>query len=261
MKWSEVNEIFGCFQENLSKVDQLIATVRRNRQQTFHANHRPWYVKRIKVVQSKFLMLKRRLCESKSASETLRRLESPLKVLIPPDTDILKKSEAIVQAKQLSETLQREIQREQEEEFDILPRKPIKPDPKLCFVMMPFKPKKEFTPVYRAIRKAVRRSGLKCVRSDNIFDTRAVILDIWDNIRKSRICIADISDMNQNVFYELGMAHSIIRRVMLISKPLEENEKPAFDTNYVRCHYYENTGPGLRDLQDLISRTLNTVLK
>jgi len=206
-------------------------------------------------------MLKRRLSESKSASGILRTLESPLEVLIPPDTDILKKSEAVVQARQLCAILGKEIQREQGEEFDILPRNPVTTDSKLCFVMMPFEPKKEFTPVYRAIRKAVRKSGLKCVRSDNIFDTRAVILDIWDNIRKSRICIADISNKNPNVFYELGMAHSIIRRVMLISKPLELNEKPAFDTNYVRCYRYRNTGPGLKELQEKISRTLNRVLK
>jgi hypothetical protein len=261
MKWSEVNEIFGCFQDNLSRVEQLIATARRNRQQIYHANYKPWYVKRAKVIQSKFLMLKRRLSESKSASGILRNLESSLKTLVPPETDILRKSEAVTQAKLLSETLRKEIQREQEEEFDILPRNPTKPDPKLCFVMMPFEPKREFTRVYRAIRQAVRKSGLNCVRSDNIFDTRAVILDIWDNIRKSRICIADISNKNLNVFYELGMAHSIPKRVMLISKPLEKSEKPAFDTNYARCTYYRNTGLGLKILQESISRTLSTVLK
>jgi len=261
MKWSEVNEVFDCFQENLLKVEQRIATAKRNHQQIYHANHKPWYVKRIKIVQQKFLMLKRRLSEHKSSSEILRNLESPLKVLVPPETDICNKSEAVIQARQLSETLRKEIQKEQEEEFDILTRNPITPDPKLCFVMMPFKPKKEFSSVYRAIRQAVKKSSLKCVRSDNIFDTRAVILDIWDNIRKSRICIADISHKNPNVFYELGMAHSIPKRVMLISKPLKKHEKPAFDTNYVRCTYYKNTGAGLKALQESISRTLNTVLK
>jgi len=261
MNWSEISNIFGCFSENLLRAGDRIEAAKRSHQQIYHANHRPWYVKRMRIVQNKYVLLKRRLSGLESVVKILRGFEIPFKALIPPEIDIGEKGKAMDRARRLCESLHEEIQRRQEEEFDILPRDRVVTDDRLCFVMMPFRPSKEFNPVYAAIRKAVRKHGLKCVRSDNIFDTKAVILDIWESIRKSRICIADISNKNPNVFYELGMAHSLPRRVMLISKPLEKDEKPAFDTNHVRCTYYRNTPSGLKVLQRSIARTLRTVLR
>jgi hypothetical protein len=36
-----------------------------------------------------------------------------------------------------------------------------------------------------------------------------IVEDIWEKINESRVIIADVSKMNSNVFYELGIAHAI----------------------------------------------------
>ena len=249
------------FTTNLEKAGTRIETAKRNEQQTYHVNHRPWYVKRIRIVRTKFLLLKRRLSEYDSISEILQDLENPLAILFPPDTDIEEKHTALTRARNLLDSLVAEIQKIQSEEFDILPRESVAIDPRLCFVMMPFRPPGEFGKVYSKIRAAVRTVGMKCVRSDGVFDSRAIILDIWENIRKSRVCIADISDKNPNVFYELGMRHAFPERTVLISRNLRRDEKPVFDVNYVRCIFYKNTTAGLRRLERDLVRTLRTTLR
>ena len=99
------------------------------------------------------------------------------------------------------------------------------------------------------------------VRSDKVFGTRAIIWDIWDHILRSRICIADISTRNPNVFYELGLGHALPKRVVLISKELEKDEKPVFDVNYVRTIFYKRSKAGLANLRTDIYRTLRTALR
>jgi hypothetical protein len=273
LDWSKINAILEDIEQDLTKVGDRIKAAEKNKQQIYHANHRPWYVKRIGGVSRGLLLLNRRFSQSESILRILQDFDDPMKTLVPPEGELKSKSQEFIKAKKLFNALQFEIQRKQEKEFDILPRDPVKIDRKLCFVMMPFTPRKDFDPVYAAIRRAVRKQGLKCVRSDNVFDTRAVVLDIWDNIRRSKVCVADISTQyipkdkvvceakNANVFYELGWAHALPKRVILISRELRTDEKPIFDVYYVRCIYYRNTPPGRIDLEKKISRTIRTALR
>ena len=273
MDWSKIDTILENIERNLTRVGDRIRTAETNHEQISHANHRPWYVKRISAVRRGLLLLRRRFSQSDSILGILQDFDDPMAILVPPKGDVKKKSEEFINARELFDVLRFEIRRKQEEEFDILPRDPVKIDRKLCFVIMPFSPRKDFDPVYTRIRRAVRKHGLKCVRSDNVFDTRAVVLDIWDNIRRSRVCVADISTQyiprdktvtetkNANVFYELGMAHALPKRVVLISRELRSDEKPVFDVNYVRCIYYRSTPRGLIDLEKKVSRTLRTALR
>lgn len=260
MDWSDVDRIFADFSSNLLKAGDRIETARRNGDQIYHENHRPWYAKRIKVVQRKFLLLKRRFRRFDSISEILLDFENPLAVLVPLRTDVEEKSKAFARAKELLGSLEAEIERRRQEEFDILPRESVDVDANLCFVMMPFKPRPFFTSVFRTIRRAAKRAGLRCVRSDELFDTRAVILDIWENIRKSKVCVVDITNRNPNVFYELGIAHTLPKRTVLISKELAKGEKPVFDVNYVRCIFYKNTESGLQVLERSIYKTMRKAL-
>jgi hypothetical protein len=273
LDWSKIDTILEDIQRDLTKAGDRIKTAEKNKQQIYYANHRPWYVKRIGTVRGGLLLLRRRFSQSESILRILQDFDDPMRTLVSLKGDLKKKSQEFINAKKLFQVLQSEIRRKQEEEFDILPRDPVKIDRRLCFVMMPFSPRKDFDPVYTRIRRAVKKHGLKCVRSDNVFDTRAVVLDIWDNIRRSRVCVADISTQcipkneivtetkNANVFYELGMAHALPKRVVLISREPRSDEKPVFDVNYVRCIYYRNTPRGLTDLEKKISRTIRTALR
>jgi hypothetical protein len=260
MRWSEIDNTFDEFCESLEKAGARIQVALRHGQEVYHKNHKRWYTQRVKIAQSRFRLLRRWLSNSVVISGLLDDIEDPLKTLTRVQSDIGTLASVYPVAARLCETLRRAIQKREESEFDILTRESVEVDRKLCFVMMPFNPRKEFDPVYRAIRKAVTRAGLKCVRSDKVFDTRAIVWDIWDHIRKSRICVADISNRNPNVFYELGLGHALPKRVILISRELNRDEKPVFDVNYARTIFYHRSSTGLLRLQLDVYKTLKTAL-
>src|SRR5688572_22265576 len=75
------------------------------------------------------------------------------------------------------------------------------------FVLMPLA--KEFDPIYEDhILPVVQKFTTKCKRADNFFTQRVIIEEIWTAIYRSKICIADCTGRNPNVFYELGIAHT-----------------------------------------------------
>ncbi len=96
--------------------------------------------------------------------------------------------------------------------------------PRTCFVIMPFSKTescstKEWTWIFEnVIKKAVEESGLdyECKRSSATRGSiiKAIIQDLDD----SYVVIADLTDKNPNVFYELGIRHSIALRTILIAQ-------------------------------------------
>ena len=263
MKWSEIDSAFVELKANLSDVGTRIETAIKNHGQLYHANHKPWYTKKIRIVRLRFLVLKRRLGRLSGFPIVFEKLDAQLRVLNDVSNDASKLRDSYRDASWSVKSLGRQVRRRKEEDFDVFTthRGEVSIDRKLCFVMIPFR--REFNPVYAAIRKAVTSRGLKCRRSKDVFNTRAVILDIWENIRKSMVCIADTSPPNNpNVFYEIGMAHSLPKRVILISRKLRHPEEQyPFDMNYVRCIFYRQNASGYGQLERDISRTLRTILQ
>src|SRR5262249_31328667 len=81
-------------------------------------------------------------------------------------------------------------------------------DSQLCFVLMPFTDKLQ--PLYEDhISPIVQKAGLRCVRADDIHGTSLITYDIWEHINRARFLVAELTDRNPNVFYELGLAHAI----------------------------------------------------
>ncbi len=261
MKWSEIDIAVDEFSRSLEKAGARIQLALRHGQQVYHKNHKRWYTQHVKTTRSRFRLLRKWFSNSVGISGLLDDLEDPIDTLTGVQSDIGTLASVYPVAARLCESLRGTIQRREESEFDILPREAFEINRKLCFVMMPFKPRNEFDPVYRAIRKAVMKAGLKCIRSDKVFDTRAIIWDIWDHIRKCRVCVADISNRNPNVFYELGLGHALPKRVILVSRELNRDEKPVFDVNYVRTIFYRRSSAGLTRLQSDVYKTLKTALK
>jgi len=64
-----------------------------------------------------------------------------------------------------------------------------------------------------------------------MFSSKSIVEEILDKIAKSEIIIADLSDKNPNVYYELGIAHSLRNEdaVILITNDIE---KSPFDINH-----------------------------
>jgi len=84
-----------------------------------------------------------------------------------------------------------------------------KTEPKpFVFVVMPFDNK--FNNIYQlCIKQACKDSGTYCERVDEqIFDDN-ILERIFNQINKSDIMIADMTDQKPNVFYEVGYAHAL----------------------------------------------------
>lgn len=107
-------------------------------------------------------------------------------------------------------------------------------DPKLAFVLMPFS--EQLTEIYSSLVKpAIEQSGfdLVCRRADDIKSNRSIVQDIWKSICEARLIIADLSGLNPNVMYELGIAHTIGKDTVLIYQR-GENVKFPFDLAHIR---------------------------
>lgn len=97
----------------------------------------------------------------------------------------------------------------------------IKSNEKICFVIMPFGG--QFDKCYNnIIRDAVSSQNITPIRGDDIYSTGEIAQEIFENISKSVILIADVTGKNPNVNYELGAAHALNKPVIIISQSIED---------------------------------------
>ena len=124
------------------------------------------------------------------------------------------------------------------------------------FVVMQFK--EDLTRIYEDhIVSVARRLNLSIARADEMFTTRAVMLDIWAAICSARIIIADCTGRNPNVFYEIGIAHAVGKPVVLITQ--DRGDIP-FDVQYIRYIHYQYTAPGMIRFERQLEKTITDEL-
>jgi hypothetical protein len=119
---------------------------------------------------------------------------------------------------------------------------------------MPFA--EEFKEVYdHAIRPAAEAAGFECYRADHAFGPSAIISDIIKSIFTADVIVADVSGSNPNVFYELGVSHTIDNKTIVIS---EKTAQPLpFDLTAYRVIFYHRTIDGIKnDLRSKLERDL-----
>jgi hypothetical protein len=108
-----------------------------------------------------------------------------------------------------------------------------------CFVMMPFGV--WFDRYYQEIyAPAIKEAGFEPVRADELFTTGSVVEQIWDQIVKAKLLLADLSDKNANVFYELGLAHAARKPVVFTASAVED---VPFDLRHLRVIIYDVREP------------------
>ncbi len=108
-----------------------------------------------------------------------------------------------------------------------------------CFVIMPFGGwfDKYYTEIYT---KAIGDAGFEPVRADEIFTTGSVVDQVWEQICKAKVLLADLTDKNPNVFYEVGLAHAKGRPVVLTAAKLDD---VPFDLRHLRMVVYDVREP------------------
>jgi hypothetical protein len=95
------------------------------------------------------------------------------------------------------------------------------------------------------VRNCERTAG----RGDDFFGSDYVIDDIWNAIYHANGIIADCTGRNANVFYELGIAHTLGRRTLLLAQ--NQNDIP-FDLRHRRYHLYDTSDDGLATLDQAV---------
>ena len=77
--------------------------------------------------------------------------------------------------------------------------------------------KVDFDHVYRElIEKAVEGLGVDCDRCDEIIDNGPIIKKMFRGIFDADVTVVDITSLNPNVFYELGVRHALQDHVTLV---------------------------------------------
>lgn len=105
-----------------------------------------------------------------------------------------------------------------------------------CFVIMPFKDEMDY--VYGIIKQGLNKAGFICNRVDEIVGATPIINKILTEILRSRYIIADLTDCNPNVFYELGIAHSFKEAPNIIILK-QQGVKVPFDITHLTYIEYD----------------------
>ena len=123
---------------------------------------------------------------------------------------------------------------------------------KRCFVVMGFGIKTDYingrkldlNKSYRLLIKPVVESkGIECVRADEITHSGSIDVQMYQELLQADLVIADLSTLNANALYELGIRHALRPFTTIV---ISENKLMyPFDLNHVVIHSYQHLGDAI----------------
>lgn len=123
-------------------------------------------------------------------------------------------------------------------------------DKKICFVVMGFGKKMDYRNskevdldiIYKKIIKDLFDSltEYELIRADEISGSDLIDVSMYSLLLKADLVIADITTMNENAIYELGVRHALKPFSTIIM--MQESEKIPFDLNHCRILTYKDFG-------------------
>ena len=116
------------------------------------------------------------------------------------------------------------------------------------FMIMPFR--EEYDTVYKnVIVPTIQDMNLTIKRGDQFSSVNGqIISEVWAAINACRLVIVETSQENANVYYELGIAHTLGKPAILITQGKDIEDFP-FDIRHLRFIVYENTIAGGEKLE------------
>jgi len=124
------------------------------------------------------------------------------------------------------------------------------------FVAMPFSHRVVPEDVYcSAIRKAIETNNLIAIRADYAKLTGVVMNQIFNDIRHATLVVADITGKSPNVFYEIGLAHSLGKPVIQLQG---DRKQIPFDIAHIRTIQYRFDN--LPELQEMLTDAIKAHL-
>lgn len=89
------------------------------------------------------------------------------------------------------------------------------------FALMPFA--ESFGDIYEVgIKQACKDAGAYCERVDEQIFEESILERVYNQIAKADVIVAEMTGRNPNVFYEVGYAHALNKRVILLTHDAED---------------------------------------
>ncbi|CAJ0689248.1 hypothetical protein LMG19089_00459 [Ralstonia edaphis] len=132
-----------------------------------------------------------------------------------------------------------------------------------CFVIQPFNElyNKRFDSLYKP---AIEAAGMTAYRVDQDPSATVLVESIEANIKRAAVCLADISEDNPNVWYELGFAYAAGRPVvMACSDERQKNDAQfPFDIRHRAIVTYKTEAPqDFQSFQERLTVRLKAMLE
>jgi hypothetical protein len=123
-----------------------------------------------------------------------------------------------------------------------------------AFIMMPFD--EEFDDIYRlVIAPPLERAGFVVVRADSALDQQNIMRDVISGIDEADLIVADLTGLNVNVLYELGVAHGLSKSVVMLTQDIESLP---FDLRAYRVLTYSTDFRRIRAFGDNLEQLANS---
>lgn len=119
----------------------------------------------------------------------------------------------------------------------------------ICFVIIGFGKKMDYSSgrmidldkTYEYIIEPVfKELGFLCFRACDIKHSGIIDVPMYENILKADFVLADLSTLNPNVLYELGIRHAVKKNTTIIIS--EKELKYPFDLSHILIDHYEHLG-------------------
>ncbi|GAB1420012.1 hypothetical protein MASR2M15_00860 [Anaerolineales bacterium] len=175
--------------------------------------------------------------------------------------------EQIVQrALEIHSAKQKMMQQQQSEAAGWLQANPVFGQPSIrdqfqmdAFMIMPFRD--NFEMVYQnVVRPSMAALNLIIKRGDDFSSLSNVIInEVWSAIYNCKVVIVETTEINANVYYELGIAHTLGKPAILLSQGKEVEDFP-FDIRHRRFIVYENTIDGAKSLEKQLKAQILSIM-
>lgn len=121
----------------------------------------------------------------------------------------------------------------------------------VVFVITPFG--EDFLALYEELKKSFS-DEFEFTNGGDLDNQRSILKDIVEGINSADVIIADLTGLNPNVFYELGLAHAMNKKVIIITQDIEELP---FDIKSYRVNEYSLQFNKLPKLKDELAKLLH----
>lgn len=146
--------------------------------------------------------------------------------------------------------------------------------PVTCFVVIGFGMKTDYSTgrvlnldktYQKLIKPALDRVGVKVFRAIDVNRAGGIDEIMYQWLYQADIVVADLSTMNANVFYELGVRHAQKPNTTLVIAEKELMGRIPFDLSHTVIHSYEHLGEDIADAEaerfvDHLASTVQSIL-